>query len=250
MRERKKTCKIITTSLSILSLFSFLFLFVFSSSAITIQSRNKGTFRSNPSVVAISSVQTSDVSPNTNANIRYRVGSYGPDDARRTYRSGRMVLIIPRIGFEATVLDSMTAEEYAGAQPINGMSNQTLDFGIVLFNQSQLPGYGNGNVSIAGHRDVAGMEFYYLDRLQEGDLLYIVYRGKQYTYRYKESVVTDAYAWHMVSVKDTPILTLQTCEPIGVSSHRLFVVADLIDVSDVSPQSLQKLEEKYPSIVW
>jgi len=51
-----------------------------------------------------------------------------------------------------------------------------------IFEMSDMPGESDHNVSIAGHRDHSF--FYYLDRVGEGDQVYLVYKEYIYTYFY------------------------------------------------------------------
>ena len=92
-------------------------------------------------------------------------------EAREGYESGSLSLQIPRLDVDAPVLD--------------GTDEATLLQGLGLYEYAQLPGEGNRNVSIAGHRDIYGAEFYYLDQLQEGDACYLDYGGREYTYIYQ-----------------------------------------------------------------
>ena len=150
----------------------------------------------------------------------YPVGELGPDEEREAYISGEMRLDIPRLDFEGPVLDNV--------------EDATLREGVGLFEQAQLPGPENRNVSIAGHRDIYGMEFYYIDTLTEGDLLYLTYQGKRYIYLYEETFITDPYDWDPIRIKEYSCITLQSCTPINVASDRIFVVGRLIDIEDMA----------------
>ncbi|MDR2933022.1 MAG: class E sortase [Oscillospiraceae bacterium] len=149
----------------------------------------------------------------------YPVGGYGPDEERKAYVDGSMTLRIPRLDFEGPVL--------------NGVDDETLKDGVGLFDQAQLPGPENRNVSIAGHRDIYGMEFYYIDTIKEGDFLYLAYEGKEYQYEYEETFVTHPRDWDPVAVKDYSRITLQSCTPINVASDRIFVTGRLVDIRDI-----------------
>ena len=77
--------------------------------------------------------------------------------SRQEYQDGTMVLRVPRLELEAPVMGGTDAE--------------SLKKGVGLYEYAQLPGEGNCNVSIAGHRDIYGCEFYYIDTVTDGDLL-------------------------------------------------------------------------------
>ena len=148
------------------------------------------------------------------------------DEARLEYDDGAMILEIPRLNFKDPVY--------------NGVDDLTLRKGVGLFDESQLPGPENRNVSIAGHRDIYGCEFYYIDTIQEGDLIYLNYDGKRYTYTFEESFVTHDSDWEPIRVKEFSAITLQSCTPIGVASHRIFVVGKLTAIEDLFTGSIAK----------
>ena len=148
------------------------------------------------------------------------------DEARLEYDDGAMILEIPRLNFKDPVY--------------NGVDDLTLRKGVGLFDESQLPGPENRNVSIAGHRDIYGCEFYYIDTIQEGDLIYLNYDGKRYTYAFEESFVTHDSDWEPIRVKEFSAITLQSCTPIGVASHRIFVVGKLTAIEDLFTGSIAK----------
>lgn len=167
--------------------------------------------------------------------IVYPVGEVIVVTQERTdYADNDMVLIIPRLDLETPVL-SLPDPAVAGDAAVNAK----LADGVGLFSCSQMPGPENANVTIAGHRDIKGKEFYYLDTVTDDDLMYLIWNGKKYTYKYYETLITGPRDWSAVEVKDFSALTLQTCTPIGVASHRLFVIGKLVEI-----EKLQKGEDK------
>ncbi|MDL2234272.1 sortase [Ruminococcaceae bacterium OttesenSCG-928-L11] len=149
----------------------------------------------------------------------YEVGKFGPDAERKTYESGTMTLSVPRMNYEGPVLDGTTKE--------------VLDIGPGLFEQAQLPGPENRNVSIAAHRDIKGMEFYDIDKIIPGDPIILTYLGKRYTYEAVDSFVTTDDDWDPIRTKNYSCVTLQSCTPINVASHRIFVVGRLVKIEEV-----------------
>lgn len=187
------------------------------------------------------------LSPQSQLHIqKFTVGDFGPDDERMAYKSGSMVLTIPKMNLTKPVL-SLDLESETQAAKNSGIGedsitnllvqkmNDELNTGIVLFNQAQLPGRENRNVSIAGHRDYKGMEFYDIDKLDDGDKMYLDYNGKRYIYEYTETFVTDENDWSPIAVGPKSVLTLQSCDPpyaAGGIYDRIFVVATLIEIQD------------------
>ena len=71
-----------------------------------------------------------------------------------------------------------------------------------------------------------------LERLGDGDLIYINYNSVRYTYRViKKEVVEPSNVAALVVDTNKPLLTLVTCTPLGTSRNRLLVTAEQISPS-------------------
>lgn len=96
-----------------------------------------------------------------------------------------------------------------------------------------------GNFVITGHSagDVYSSNQYKyifsgLERLQDGDLIYVNYKSVRYTYRVvKKQIVDPSNVASLVMNTDKPLLTLVTCTPLGTSKNRLLVTAEQISPS-------------------
>ncbi len=96
-----------------------------------------------------------------------------------------------------------------------------------------------GNFIITGHSagDVYSSNPYKyifsgLERLEEGDLIYVNYNSVRYTYRVtKKEVVEPTNVGALVVQTDKPIITLVTCTPLGTSRYRLLVTGEQISPS-------------------
>jgi LPXTG-site transpeptidase (sortase) family protein len=138
---------------------------------------------------------------------------------RRAYRAKDLTLVIPVLDLDEPVYD--------------GTDTATLNKGACLYEVSQLPGRGNRNVSIAGHRNgvkngrITEIMFYHLDKVGEGDYLYLYDDEKVFRYLYKYTVTVEEDDWSEIYSKGYSSLTLTTCTPIGVADHRLIVCAAL-----------------------
>lgn len=138
---------------------------------------------------------------------------------RRNYREKDLRLVIPAMELDEPVY--------------NGTDTATLRKGACLYEVSQLPGKGNRNVSIAGHRNgikngkITEIMFYHLDKVGEGDYFYLCDDEKVFRYLYKYSVVVEENDWSEIYSKGYSSLTLTTCTPIGVADRRLIVCAAL-----------------------
>jgi sortase A len=71
-----------------------------------------------------------------------------------------------------------------------------------------------------------------LERLQDGDLIYVNYNSVRYTYRViRKQVIDPSNVAALVVDTDKPLLTLVTCTPLGTSRNRLLVTAEPISPS-------------------
>ncbi len=91
-----------------------------------------------------------------------------------------------------------------------------------------------GNTVINGHRDIKGAVFRYLDRLEPGDEITLYVGEMAYLYYVVEIlVVPETFAsaeqraenLRLISYLPEERLTLVTCTPVGLATHRLLVIA-------------------------
>ena len=84
-----------------------------------------------------------------------------------------------------------------------------------------------GNCFISGHNDVYGEIFRHLEDVKIGDEI-VVYAGKQpYRYVVRATRIVEPDDVSIMYPTSTPILTLMTCYPYMVDTHRLAVIAEL-----------------------
>ena len=96
-----------------------------------------------------------------------------------------------------------------------------------------------GNFVITGHSagDVYSSNPYKyifsgLERLEDGDLIYVNYKSVRYTYRViRKEVVEPSNVAALVENTDKPLITLVTCTPLGTSRYRLLVTGEQISPS-------------------
>ena len=151
----------------------------------------------------------------------YPVGKLVVTTDREAYENGNLRLVIPSLDQDVLVQ--------------NNVDTESLRSGPGLYEYSQLPA-PDTNVSIAGHRDIEGAEFYYIDRLTDGDLMYLVYQEKVYIYQYESTQIIQSDDWNPIACKDYPCLTLTSCDPIGTFINRIVVTGRLVDVWEMNSQ--------------
>ena len=153
----------------------------------------------------------------------YPVGKLVVTTDREAYENGNLRLVIPSLDQDVLVQ--------------NNVDTESLRSGPGLYEYSQLPAPDtNANVSIAGHRAIEGAEFYYIDRLTDGDLMYLVYQEKVYIYQYESTQIIQSDDWNPIACKDYPCLTLTSCDPIGTFINRIVVTGRLVDVWEMNSQ--------------
>jgi sortase A len=111
---------------------------------------------------------------------------------------------------------------------VEGVESSNLKAGIGHIPSSA--GLGQlGNSALAGHRSYTfGNFFNRLDELQIGDIITITTKKSKYTYTiYEKLVVLPENVSVLKSTKDESIITLITCTPVRVATHRLIVHARL-----------------------
>ena len=137
-------------------------------------------------------------------------------------------LIIPKLNVDVPVSFGIPLSEVMSA----------MNHGVAHYRISGASAYPGeiGNLVITGHSagDVYSSNQYKyifsgLERLEDGDLIYVNYESVRYTYRViKKEIVEPSNVGSLVVDTDKPLLTLVTCTPLGTSKYRLLVTAEQI----------------------
>ncbi len=121
-------------------------------------------------------------------------------------------IVIPKIGVDAPVVEGDGWEE--------------LKRGVGHHIGSANPGE-RGNMVLSGHNDIFGEVFRDLDKLDLGDEI-IVYAGEvPYRYVVKAKKIVEPTDVSVMAPTTTPIVTLITCYPYRIDTHRLVIVGEL-----------------------
>lgn len=140
-------------------------------------------------------------------------------------------LVIPKIGLDIPVLtvgvktirDGAKSKTVWADVPNAGGFHQT----------SAYPGNA-GNTVINGHRDMLGSVFRHLDRVEVSDEIVLYVGETAYSYTVAEIlVVPEVFAsaeqrqenLRLIGYMPEERLTLITCTPVGLATHRLLVIA-------------------------
>jgi sortase A len=150
-------------------------------------------------------------------------------------------LIIPKLNIDVPVRFDLALSDVMEA-----MNNGVAHYRIA--GASAYPGE-IGNFVITGHSagDIYSSNPYKyifsgLERLEDGDLIYMNYNSVRYTYRViKKEVVEPSNVAALVVDTNKPLLTLVTCTPLGTSRYRLLVTAEQISPSYDGASEAEKI---------
>jgi len=179
-------------------------------------------------------------------------GSYQPVNANPT-------VLIPKINVKAPII--------FGLDDLSESSSQrALEHGVIHFpvaGANSVPGQ-NGNTVILGHSSsdiFNGGQFKFifvqLNRMSVGDLFYVDYGGKRYSYEVTEKrMVAPGQLEALNMGVAAPFATLVTCDPPGTTWSRLLVIAQQISPSpagakvndDVAGQSTGSIPGAPPTL--
>lgn len=139
-------------------------------------------------------------------------------------------IVIPKIGANAPII--------ADVDPYNEDEYQyKLSKGVAHAKDTTYPGQ-NGNTFLFAHSAGNFYEankynavFYLLNKMEEGDDIYIFHNRKKYKYEVTETKLVQADEVEYLSNNDTePTLTLMTCWPAGTTLQRLLVFGRLVEL--------------------
>ena len=142
-------------------------------------------------------------------------------------------LLIPKLNVDVPVFFNISND--------TATINNAMNHGVAQFKipgADAMPGQ-IGNLVISGHSagDIYSNNQYKfifsgLERLVDGDLIYVNYNSVRYIYKvYKRETVEPTNVAALVYKIDKPILTLITCTPLGSDRYRLLVMAEQINPS-------------------
>ena len=117
----------------------------------------------------------------------------------------------------------------------HGTSEEVLEKGVGHIQNTSVPIGGNSTHSVlTGHTGLPNAElFTRLDELVEGDIFYIHVLNEILTYKvYEIKVVLPDNIDELQITNGNDFVTLVTCTPYGVNSHRLLVKAERVEYED------------------
>lgn len=140
---------------------------------------------------------------------------------KKKQKSDALRLVIPSLKIDTEI--------------VNGTTLSSLKHGPGLYAVAQMPGEGDRNTSIAGHRNGIGDTwniFYDIDKLSIGDEFFLVYKDKVYRYLYRETKIVNPDNVSVLESQGYSCLTLTSCHPIGSDAQRIIIHAELKETLD------------------
>lgn len=163
-------------------------------------------------------------------------------------------VIIPKINVQLPVV--------YGSQTVNETDLQrALEEGVIHYPTTFVPGQ-RGNAAFFGHssnnifnKGKYKFAFVLLHELEPGDIFYVSYGKKLYTYKvFVKRVVEPHDTWVLNDTQGkTATVALITCDPPGTSSHRLVVWGEQINpspdgnIAAEQPQVIDNTPKELPS---
>lgn len=111
-------------------------------------------------------------------------------------------------------------------------SKEELLYGVGHVRGTAMPGE-SGNCVLAGHRNNVFMQpFRYMDRMEIGDIAYIVTNDATYSYEaFKIFEINPDDAWILQPQEEEEyLLTLLTCTPVMTNARRLIIWCRLVEI--------------------
>lgn len=108
-----------------------------------------------------------------------------------------------------------------------GVDLETLKYAVGHFRGTPLP-EEKGNFCLAGHRSYTYGEFFNrLDELEIGDIIIVETHTGTYKYGVYEKKIVDPNEISILDNSKSSIITLVTCTPIRIATHRLIIKGKL-----------------------
>ncbi|MDO4730287.1 MAG: class C sortase [Candidatus Saccharibacteria bacterium] len=117
----------------------------------------------------------------------------------------------------------------------HGVEEDALKHGIGHLPSTSLPTGGKGNhIALSGHRGLPSSKLFTdLDRVREGDIILLKIADRKLAYKvYDIEVVDPDYNDGLKIEPDRDLLTLITCTPYAVNTHRLLVHAERTEYTE------------------
>ena len=145
--------------------------------------------------------------------------------------------------FENGMMGSLEVPRISLKLPIyHGTEEEVLARGIGHLRETSLPvGSENTHSVLTGHRGLPNAQlFTRLDELRKGDMFSVKINQQTWNYRViKISTVKPENTELLGLQEGKDLVSLVTCTPYGINTHRLIVTGERVDTSTISEQDME-----------
>lgn len=123
----------------------------------------------------------------------------------------------------------------------HGTDDEILKIGVGHFQGSSLPvGEENTRSILTGHRGLPNSKlFTRLDEMEKGDLFYLTTAGQTIAYKVNDiEVIEPDEVDKLETVSGKDLVSLITCTPYGLNTHRLIVTGERTDYNPIVKSSI------------
>lgn len=157
-------------------------------------------------------------------------------------------IIIPKLNVEAPIVTDAPDNQEENIQ-------KALERGVVLYPNTGQPGelgnqvfFGHSSNNLFNRGDYKYV-FVLLGKLDTGDVIYVNFNSKQYTYRVIDKRIVKPTQVEVLAEQPVPsLITLITCDPPGSNVNRLVIQAEQINpkVEENKPSTANQAEQPQP----
>ena len=160
------------------------------------------------------SVEAPKLQSATNTDVSVKTNDKAPSDKAPDEISGTIGIIrIPKIDLKVAVGE--------------GVDMETLKYAVGHFPETAMAGE-KGNFCVAGHRSYTYSEYFNrLDEVNKGDEIYVKTEKGEFKYVVYQIEVVEPSEYSVLDKTNDATMTLVTCTPIRVATHRLIIKARL-----------------------
>ena len=126
----------------------------------------------------------------------------------------------------------------------HGTSEEVLEKGVGHIDSTSIPiGGDQGHAVLTGHRGLSSAKLFTdLNKMEEGDLFFIHILDRILAYKvYEIEVIEPTEIENLQLIPNRDIVTLVTCTPYGINTHRLLVHAERTEY--VEQEEIEEKEE-------
>lgn len=156
----------------------------------------------------------------TNSSIAQDFPNYEPEETEPEKKlpnptiSSIGIMTIPKIDLKVAIGE--------------GVDMTTLKYALGHFPNTAAPGK-QGNFAVAGHRSYTYNKYFNrLDEMKIGDNIIVTSLDGEFTYKVDNIRIVEPEEVSVLNATDNSIITLVTCTPVRVATHRLIIKGTLI----------------------